>query len=220
MRNTLWTALALAVLCPLSHAQTTLGAFTFNDNQFGDSLVEMDGGFYAPSNWLNTTNADPGNPGYLTGVNFETGVANIPQGIGYRIFYNTPIVNGVGDDLAVVTARFSADDFGFAVSEDGIGWTPGVTISGGPAVATGVTKSYFYGGTGPHSAELFVQTLDLSNYGVLLGNSVVGVEINGIDELDLIRVAGLGVVPEPCSMVAFAGVGLAALARRRASRRS
>jgi hypothetical protein len=215
MRKLIFSAVIAICGSASSLAQTQLGSFTFNDNQFGDSLFEFDGGAFSAGNWLNTTNVDPGNPAYLTGVNFETGIANIPFGTGYRIFYNTPIVNGVGDDLGVVVARYSSDDFEFAFTEDGVGWSPGVTILAASGVDSGVSKNYFYNTAGPFNAELFVHPIDLSNYGVLLGNSVVGVEIGGLSQLDLIRVAGFGTVPEPCTLLGFGTLGLVAFARRR-----
>src|SRR5437762_12882610 len=91
-----------AFLVSTAFSQTTLGSFTFNDAQFGKTLIEGDGGAHSATNWLNTTNADPGNPAYLTGANFETGIANIGlngRELSYTIGYNTPIVNGTGTDM-------------------------------------------------------------------------------------------------------------------------
>jgi hypothetical protein len=83
----------------------TLGTFTFNDQQFGDTLTQSDGGTFLASNWLNIVNANPGSPGALTGANFNTGIANIGNTGGtvdYAIGYNTPIVNGAGNDFGLV----------------------------------------------------------------------------------------------------------------------
>ena len=55
----------------------TLGSFNFNDSQFGNTLGESDGGTFSDNNWLNVVNANPGNPGALTGANVNTGIANI-----------------------------------------------------------------------------------------------------------------------------------------------
>ena len=46
----------------------------------GDTLVESDvssSSTFRARNWLNVVNSDPGNPGALTGGNFDTGIANI-----------------------------------------------------------------------------------------------------------------------------------------------
>ena len=41
-------------------------------------LAESDGGTHSANGWMNTASAtDPGNPAYLTGANFETGISNI-----------------------------------------------------------------------------------------------------------------------------------------------
>lgn len=89
---------AVAFAAIASASTITLGSFNFNSNQFGNTLTESDGGTYRMSNWLNIVNADPGNPGALTGPNFNTGIANIGDfgtvPIDYTIGYNTPIVNG------------------------------------------------------------------------------------------------------------------------------
>ena len=73
----------------------TLGTFQFNDSQFGDALLESDGGTYRSSNWLNIVPGDPGNPAALTGPNVDTGIANIGlfESPLYTIFYDTPITN-------------------------------------------------------------------------------------------------------------------------------
>src|SRR5262245_34517342 len=55
-------------------------------------------------------NGNPGSPGFLTGANFNTGIANIPGAPVYTIGYNTSITNGPGADFGVVTARFSTND--------------------------------------------------------------------------------------------------------------
>jgi hypothetical protein len=102
------------------HADVFLGPFNFNAAQFGNSLWEQDGGAHSASNWLNTVNADPGNPGYLTGANFETGIANIGLFGGprsYNIGYDNPLVNVAGPDFGVVVARFSTNNFLLALSE-------------------------------------------------------------------------------------------------------
>jgi len=194
----------------------TLGTFTFNDSQFGNTLLESDGGAWSAGNWLNTTNADPGNPAYLTGNNVETGVANIGLGgpVSYTIGYSTPIVNAASaDDIGVIVGRYSFDSFDMEVSEDGVNFSPVMTIGVGSAVYSGENRTYFYNGAGPFTAELWVHSLDLSAFGVGVGNSVKAVRITGYTELDLIRAAGL--VPEPSVFVGIAGAAGFLFSRRR-----
>ncbi|HEY3280897.1 MAG TPA: hypothetical protein VGN26_01350 [Armatimonadota bacterium] len=205
-----------------AQAQSTLGSFTFNDAQFGDTLGQSDGGTFASQNWLNVVNADPGSPAYLTGANFNTGIANIgydgqPT---YEIGYSTPIVNGAGADLGLVAARFSTDDFQLSVSTDGLSFTPFQTIDRLAAVATGVTKSYVYNHGGPYSADLFVNSIDLSGFGLSEGQSIVAVKVTSSPQGDLIRVAGfMRPVPETTTLLGFlpglAALGLLAPRRRR-----
>jgi hypothetical protein len=197
-----------------------LGQFAFNDLQFGNNLVESDGGTFRMANWLNIVSADPGNPGALTGANFDTGIANIDlfSRPVYTIGYNTVIANNTGADLGIVSARFSSDIFSLEVSTDGINFTGPLDFAPALAVATGVGKSYFYGGNdgGPFDAELFVTPVDLAAFGLASGETIVAVRVTSFPEGDLIRIAGLGTsVPDAGSTLALLGSSLALLARLR-----
>jgi hypothetical protein len=193
----------------------TLGTFNFNDSQFGNTLLESDGGTFRNANWLNVVNANPGNPGALTGANVDTGIANI--GLGsmplYTIGYTTFIANGAGNDLGIISARFSTNDtFNLAVSTDGVAFTAAMNFGPGLAVATGVNRTYFYAGTGPFASSLFVTPVDLSAFGIAAGATIRAVRITSSPEGDLIRVAGLNTaIPEPGSVILMSS-GLLALA--------
>lgn len=202
-----------------ARADVPLGPFDFNSAQFGNTLAQSDGGTYANQNWLNTVNANPGSPAFLTGPNFNTGIANIgltPPNPIYTIGYNTPIVNGAGNDLGVVVARFSSDPVTIAFSTNGgATFTPDAVLPAASAVPTGVSRSYFYNFSGPFTADLWVHPLDLSTFGIPANAGVNAVRITGTTELDLVRVAGL-VVPEPgMGMLTLIGAATAALKRRR-----
>lgn len=162
----------------------------------------------------------------LTGANFNTGIANIGLSANptCTIGYNSAIINGAGADLGIVVARFSSDTIRMDVSSNGGTSDFGAQSYGpGGAVDTGVGKSYFYGGGGPFGSELYVMAVDLSDFGVALGNSVNTIRFTGSPELDIIRIAGFGdpsvTVPEPASLapVALAGAGLACSRRKRRS---
>lgn len=219
MPQVLIAGLLLASSTVASAATITLGSYNFDSNLFGNTLIESDGGTFGGGNWLNIANVDPGSPGRLTGANFDTGIANI--GLGgtpiYTIGYGTPISNGAGFDLGVVTARFSTGDTITLTIN-------GVTLNYAPAAATseGGPASYFYGqGGGPFTADLFVTPVDLSDFGVGAGGSISSVTVTGGPELDLIRVAGITAgssdVPAPATLAllgaSLLGLGLARRAR-------
>jgi hypothetical protein len=210
--------LFIGMLLPGAHyaKAATLGPFTFNDSQFGNTLLESDGGGYSNSNWLNTVNLNPGNPAVLTGANFNTGIANI--GLSghplYTIGYNTAIANGLGPDLGIVSARFSTSDtFSLAVSTDGINFTAPIDFGPELAVTTGVARSYFYSASPNQtfSSVLFVTPVDLAAFGLAPGATILATRITSSPEGDLIRVAGLS-VPEPNSLVLISAGAFSLLA--------
>jgi hypothetical protein len=232
-RSLLAIALMFLMCSSSAQADIILGSFDFNSSQFGNTLLESDGGTWSTGNWLNISNANPGNPGYLTGPNFDTGIGNIGSknaelgsAVSYTIGYNTPIVNNAGADFGVVVARFSADDFYLALSADGTTFTDYHLILAADAVPTLVGKSYYFGGTGPFVANLFVHPIDISDFGFSSGTTIIAMSLNGSIEggeeriqLDLIRAAGFAPVPLP-GAVYLLGSGLVGLAWFRMRRKN
>lgn len=215
-----FSALVITCLAATSgYAGTvTLGTFTFDDQLFGNTLTESDGGAFRSLYSLNVVNAVAGNPGALTGPNFGTGIANIGlfgTQIDYTIGYTPGIVNGAGADFGLVAA-FSVlnDTFHLAVSTDGISFTPFSDFAGSTAVISGPSVAYFFQGGGPFNTSLGVITIDLSTFGISGGATVQAIRVQGraLEEPDVIRIAGLGTaaVPEPGS-VALVAIGLVSL---------
>lgn len=144
MRTSIVVAIGIVLLAIGfgSAGSVSLGAFAFDNNTFGNTLVESDGGTFRIHNWVNIVNADPGNPGALTGANFNTGIANI--GLGglsplYTIGYNTPIPNLAGKDLGIVSGySVLGDTFTISASTDGVSFGGAVAFAGSSAVNTGV----------------------------------------------------------------------------------
>jgi hypothetical protein len=215
-------ALGMLIALPVARAASvTLGSFTFNSSEFGNTVTASDGGTFETTNWLNVVDSDPGLTGALTGANFNTGVANIGfsgSTIVFTIDYSTPIVNGPGADLAIVTGySWMGDTYNIAVSTNGVTFTPYQSFPGATdGIDTGVNQSYYYGGDGPFATDLVVVPIDLSLFGIPNGGSVSAIEFEGLADTqpDLFRIAGLAAsaatVPEPLP-VGLTGLGFAAL---------
>jgi MYXO-CTERM domain-containing protein len=232
MKELMWMCVGMLTAMTAQAGTITLGTFTFNDQEFGNTLSQSDGGTFLSNNWLNVVDSDPGSPGALTGANFNTGIANIGidgATVEYTIGYDTPIVNGPGADFGLVVGySWQTDVYHVAVSANGTTFTPFQNFSGGSlGVDTGVNMSYWYAGEGQYATDLIVVPIDLSQFGIASGASVDAIEIEGLagEQPDYFRIAGFGtgttVSPEPVSML-LAGAGLAGLAfwRRRVKART
>ena len=113
---------------------------------------------------------------------------------------------------------YLTDTFNLAVSTDGVNFTAPLAFLGSTATNTGVSRSYFYNGSGPFQTNLAVLPIDLSSFGVAAGGNIVAARITGSPEADIIRVAGFTPaaatpVPEPGTML-LVGTGVVAVARR------
>ena len=224
--NLIWLLLAQTVTA----APISLGSFTFDSSLFGDALFESDGGVHSATAWLNVVNSDPGNPTYLTGANFDTGIVNIkpepfPDAAAYTILYSSGIRNIEGADAGAVVARFSFDSIAMSVSMDGgTTFTDVVHFPALDAVPTGVSKAYFLPFGGPLERFLYVQPIDFGLFGIPADSVVNAIRVTGssldmFPQLDLVRVAGFegAAVPEPGSglLAALGLIGLWTLRTRR-----
>jgi hypothetical protein len=115
----------------------------------------------------------------------------------------------------VVIARYSTNNFNLALSDDGTNFTADQLILASSAVATGVNKTYYYGGSGPFGSTLFVHPIDLSDFGFASGATIEAVRITGLVELDLIRAAGFAApLPGAFWLLGSGLVGLWGLKRK------
>jgi len=179
--------------------------FTFNDAQLGNTLLESDGGTFRNSNWLNIVNANPGNPGALTGANFDTASPISVWAVRLSTLSVTiqPLRTGLVRTLESFSARFSVSDtFNLAVSTDGIKlysvhgfrararrdhrWSRGITFM--PAMAHSPLLSSLHRWTSTY-------------FGLAAGATISAVRISALPEGDLIRVAGINAIPEPSSIL-------------------
>lgn len=82
----------------VAHASAvTLGIFVFSSEQFGATLVQLDGGDFTARSWLNASDADPGSPDYFTGASVSTA---------------SGATMGFGPSLAAATGATRAEYYG------------------------------------------------------------------------------------------------------------
>jgi len=209
--------LALAILVALLAATTahaepvTLGSFAFDSRLFGDTMTPaVPAPLPVPQLWLNVANVTPAPGTYLVGPTFNTGLQLGAGGL-FAIGYSSPIINGPGADLGIITApnRTPGEPVAnFLIINNSVA-VPYDPLRAG--VDTGVTRDYFLQGqpTGPFRFSLFVTPVELSDFGIAEGESIQSVRIGstnggvlGGPNLATIRVAGFErgdavAVPEP-----------------------
>jgi exosortase/archaeosortase family protein len=197
-----------------------LGSFLFDGRLFGDTMTPAvppdPGPLLGAGAWLNVVPERPAPGTYLTGPNFNTGIF---MGLtnGYVITYNTPIINGPGPDLGIITSPNPnpGEPIGNFLGVPGFGGGLFDPLKVG--VDTGVTKSYYAQNPfapdalpgPPRTGSLFVTPVDLSDFGVAEGEGIQSIGLNasnggakGGPLLATFRVAGFErgdavAVPEP-----------------------
>jgi hypothetical protein len=134
------------------------------------------GTIVADSDWLNTDNTPVTLSEAFSGSSvIADGVANIGAGQYYQVTFPTPVVNGPGPELVVFEAQFDSGSYEIACNYDGFATT--LSLPQGIFVNSGVSRSYYYGGGGPHIAQIWGATVDLSLLGVPDGASVTQVRV-------------------------------------------
>ena len=151
---------ALLVVQPL-HGQETIGPFEIE--QAPESATGSLNGV-----WGNVVNTPVTINEAFSGFSIiDDGWINISSGDFYEATFNPPVVNGTGPDIVVFDARYDSGEYTLRTSYDGFSAT-WVTTGW---VDTGVSRSYYYGGTGPASAQIWGVEVDLSDLGVPEGAS-------------------------------------------------
>ena len=189
-------------------AAVPLGPFAFDDQAFGTEWYSNRGFWQVGSLWINVLNAKPdvgglgpikgGSTGIVVGSNFDTGLW-LYFADHVTIYYKTPILNRPGNDFGlVVTSDTTTDGYGvFRLSVKG--GSP-VDFAESLLVHTGVSRTYYYTGSGPYPRELLVLPVDLSAFGIPEGGSAAQISLTSFDRLPchfctspvigLIRIAG------------------------------
>ncbi len=122
----------------------------------------------------------------------DDGWINVAIGDYYEATFNPPVVNGTGPDIVVFDARYDSGEYTLRTSSDGFTatWVPTGWV------ATGVSRSYYYSGFGPASADIWGVEVDLSDLGVADGASVSAIRVSANNgSCDPLGVGALDVGP-------------------------
>ena len=167
------------------YAQETIGPFDIE--QAPESATGSVG-----ATWGNVVNTPVTVNEAFSGFSIiDDGFINISAGDFYEVTFNPPVVNVAGPDIVVFDARYDAGAYTLRTSYDGF------SASFVPSnwVDSGVDRSYYYGGAGPASADVWGVEVDLSDLGVpdsaTVSNIRVTVNNGGGDPL------GVGAIGEP-----------------------
>ena len=121
----------------------------------------------------------------------DDGFINVGSGEFYEVTFDPPIVNGTGSDIVVFDARYDAGDYTLRTSYDGFS----ASFVPSSWVDSGVDRSYYYGGAGPASADVWGVEVDLSDLGVPDSATVSNIRVtvnNGAGDP-----LGVGAIGEP-----------------------
>ena len=163
------------------------------------------------ANWLNIVNTPVTLSEAFSGSSvIADGVANISTGDYYQVTFPTPVVNGPGPELVVFEARYDNGDYTIACDYDGFATT--LSLPEGSFVDSGVSRDYFYAGSGLYGASIWGATVDLSALGVPDGASVTQVRVIAIDDqCDPLGVGSLRGSAPPVAIPAVSDTGLVLL---------
>jgi hypothetical protein len=161
--STVFAATAALFFSATAHADS-VGSWTFYNP---DSAVLIEGG---EGDWgfLNVAFFPIGvNEAFTDTPMSEKGYANGSVGTIIEVTFDGGVVNGEGDDLVMLEARFDAGSFDISSEYDGFETTASPTFED-----TEVDHTYGFDGAGPYIAGVFGGGIDLSNLGVPDGETV------------------------------------------------
>lgn len=161
--------------------------------------------------WCNVVNsAIDLNTAFSGSPIIDDGYCNGTTGTTVQVEFGSPIVNGAGNEFVMFDGRFSPNDYRVATNWDNFGAT--LLLPANAFTDTGVDRDYYYGGTGPFSANVMGHAFDLSDLGVPLGSSVTSVRFIAVSsQVDPLGIGAL--VPEPSTLV-FMSAAVMLLRRR------
>ena len=167
------------------YAQETIGPFDIE--QAPESATGSVG-----ATWGNVVNTPVTVNEAFSGFSIiDDGFINISTGDFYEVTFNPPVVNVTGPDIVVFDARYDAGDYTLRTSYDGFS----ASFVPSSWVDSGVDRSYYYGGAGPASADVWGVEVDLSDLGVPDSATVSNIRVtvnNGAGDP-----LGVGAIGEP-----------------------
>ena len=141
------------------------------------------------TNWINVVDTSVTYDEAFTGPSMiDDGYANLSDGTVIEMTFATgALVNGPGADLLLLDGRFSMNSY--AVSADYDSFATELPLADTDFTSSGLTRSYYYGGTGPHVATVMGATIDLSDLGIPDDESVTTIRVRTTSgEADLLGV--------------------------------
>ncbi len=193
--------LVLLVGYPLS-AQEVIGPF-----YIGQAPVSATGSLNGV--WGNVVNTPVTIDEAFSGFSIiDDGWINIVAGDFYEVTFDPPVVNVAGPDIVVFDAQYDAGAYTLSTSYDGFT----ASLVPGDWGDYGLDRSYYYGGSGPATADIWGSPVDLSIVGVPDGAGVSVIRLTATnDSCDPLGVGGIGDALVAVNVPTLSSAGLIAL---------